>query len=178
MGRKIHSECKFFTMSDSFRNPFPASDPDRHAIWEMLVSRDIEAFVNADWSLVQDDFVPETFLGINGNGTDNPDHWSPLFADLETYRDEWLRQAEESAKTEYAEDRQAAIHRNTVLRDIDIVGEVALVHKKFEGTIARADGGKDVMNWQTLYYCRKVDGHWKITGFTGYLPNPMGSRKG
>ena len=27
---------------DPFRNPFPSSDPSRHAIWTMLVERDIE----------------------------------------------------------------------------------------------------------------------------------------
>jgi enamine deaminase RidA (YjgF/YER057c/UK114 family) len=27
------------------------------------------------------------------------------------------------------------------------------------------------MNWQTLYYCRKVNRAWKITGFTGYMPH-------
>ncbi len=32
------------------------------------------------------------------------------------------------------------------------------------------------MQWQTLYYCRFHEGRWKISGFTGYLPNPMGIR--
>jgi len=30
------------------------------------------------------------------------------------------------------------------------------------------------MLWQTLYYRRKHEGRWKISGFTGHLPNPMG----
>jgi len=30
-----------------------------------------------------------------------------------------------------------------------------------------------VLKWQTLYYCRLHEGRWKISGFTGYLPNPM-----
>ena len=30
-------------------NPFPPADEARHQIWEMLVRRDIEAFVAGDW---------------------------------------------------------------------------------------------------------------------------------
>lgn len=156
-----------------FPNPFP-NDPDRAAIWTMLVERDIAAFVAADWGMVADDFIADQFLGIDGRGSDNPDSWRVGFPTLAAYRDEWLRQAAESAKVAYAEDREAAIHRATTLRDIEIQGDVALAHKKFDGTIARADGGKDVLNWQTLYYCRRHDGRWKLTGFTGYLPFPMG----
>jgi len=29
------------------------------------------------------------------------------------------------------------------------------------------------MPWQTLYYCREHEARWKISGFIGYLPNPM-----
>jgi hypothetical protein len=156
------------------RNPFP-SDPDRGAIWTMLVERDIAAFVAADWRMVEGDFVREGFLGINAAGSDNPDSWRVGFPTLTAYRDEWLRQAAESAAVEYAEDLLTAIHRATTLRDIEISGDIAAVHKKFDGTIAKADGSKDVLNWQTLYFCRKVAGTWKLTGFIGYLPFPMGT---
>lgn len=164
-------------MRDPFANPFAPSDPDRAAIWTMLVERDIAAFLAADWSMVENDFVAEGFMGIDGRRTDNPDHWRLTFPSLEAYRDEWVRQAKQGQKIEYAEDQRTGIFNATVLRDIEIEGDKALVHKKFDGTIALADGGKDVMNWQTVYYCRKVDGQWKITGFCGYLPNPMGTRK-
>ena len=46
---------------DHARNPFPPGDPDRHAIWNMLVARDIDAFVAADWSMVAGDFVRDGF---------------------------------------------------------------------------------------------------------------------
>ena len=46
-------------MRDPFKNPFPASDAARHAIWEMLVPRDIDAFLAADWSMVAGDFVED-----------------------------------------------------------------------------------------------------------------------
>lgn len=161
-------------MRDPFRNPFPQSDTARHAIWEMLVTRDIDAFLAADWSLVADDFVEEGFLGISGNKNPNPDTWQLAFPTLAAYRDEWLRQAQDFATQTYGEDPRAAIFTTTRLEDIEISGDTALVRKKFDGGIKKADGTLDIMKWQTLYYCRLHEGRWKIAGFTGYLPNPMG----
>ncbi|MGV8855367.1 MAG: hypothetical protein ACOH2L_12045 [Devosia sp.] len=158
-------------------NPFP-DDADRSAIWTMLVERDIAAFVAADWSQVDGDFVREGFLGINGGKSGNPDDWRISFPTLEAYRDDWIRQAQESQKLDYAEDVLAGIHRATTLTQIEINGEIAIAHKKFDGQIALSDGGKDVLLWQTLYFCRKVSGVWKLTGFTGYLPFAMGHQVG
>ena len=142
-------------MRDPFKNPFPASDEARHSIWEMLVHRDIDAFLAADWSKVAEDFVQDGF------------------PTLSAYRDEWLRQAEDFKKQSFSEDPRTAIFTTTVLEDIEINADMALVRKKFDGSILRADGLRDRMLWQTLYYCRKHQGRWKISGFTGYLPNPM-----
>ena len=61
-----------------------------------------------------------------------------------------------------AEDVEAGIHRATSLTEIEISGERAVAHKKFNGEIRKADGGVDRLNWQTLYFCRKVDGQWKL----------------
>lgn len=155
-------------------NPFP-DDADRSAIWTMLVPRDIKAYVQADWGLVEDDFVAGDFMGVHGNKSDNPDGWSISFPTLADYRDEWLRQAHEGQKVDYAEDVEAGIHRATSLTEIEISGERAIAHKKFDGEIRLSDGGVDRLNWQTLYFCRQVGGQWKLTGFVGYLPYPMGS---
>lgn len=157
-----------------YQNPFP-NDPDRRAIWEMLVERDIRAFVEQDWSMVESDFIAEGFMGIDGRGLSNPDGWQITYPTLEAYRDEWLRQAKMTAETEFAEELEPALIHATTLRDIEIAGDLALVHKKFDGSVAKKDGGSVVLNWQSLYCCRKVHGEWKITGFTGYLPHPMGA---
>ena len=162
-------------MRDPFKNPFPETDAARHSIWEMLVTRDIDAFLAADWSKVEDDFVEEGFLAINANRADNPDKWRLGFPNLTAYRDEWLRQAQDFQTQSFAEDTRNAIFTTTTLEEIEIEGDTALVRKKFDGGIRKADGSLDVMKWQTLYYCRLHDGRWKISGFTGYLPNPMGS---
>ncbi|WP_317186121.1 hypothetical protein [Devosia sp. BK] len=93
---------------------------------------------------------------------------------LADYRDEWLRQAREGQAQSYAEDVEAGIHRATSLTAIEITDTRAIAHKKFNGEIKLSDGGTDRLNWQTLYFCRKVEGQWKLTGFVGYLPYPMG----
>src|SRR5690606_583722 len=149
-------------------NPF-AGDRDREQIWEMLVRRDIEAFVSQDWSLVADDFDEVRFLGIHAHNDRDPDKWDAGFPTLASYRDEWLRQAAESAAVEYAESLAEGIFRATDLSVIDITGDVAVARKKFDGTIAKKDGTVDRLNWQTLYFCRREGARWKITGFVGYM---------
>ncbi len=158
----------------SMTNPFAADEPDRRAIWQMLVERDITAFLAADWQLVAGDFISDGFMGIDGKKMPDPDDWRLSFPTLDTYRVEWLRQAAETQATDFAEDPGAAIFRATRLEQIEISGDCAIAHKKFDGSIARADGGTDRLLWQSLYFCRKQEGRWKISGFAGYLPNPMG----
>ncbi|MDA5634438.1 MULTISPECIES: hypothetical protein [Rhizobium/Agrobacterium group] len=160
-------------MRDPFKNPFTETDTARHSIWEMLVTRDIDAFLAADWSQVADDFVEDGFLGINANRETNPDNWRLSFPSLTAYRDEWLKQAKDFQTQQFAEDPRGAIFTTTTLEEIEVEGETALVRKKFDGGLRKADGSFDVMKWQTLYYCRLHEGRWKISGFTGYMPNPM-----
>lgn len=162
-------------MRDPFRNPFPASDASRHAIWQMLVERDIDAFLAADWSRVAGDFVEDGFIGIDGRREASPDKWRLAFPSLSAYREEWLRQARDFAGQSFAEDTRKTIFTTTVLEDIEIGGDLALARKKFDGSLRRSDGTIDILKWQTLYYCRLHEGRWKISGFTGYLPNPMGT---
>ena len=140
----------------------------------MLVSRDIDAFLSADWSVVAGDFVANGFFGLHAQFKPNPDDWTMAFPRLETYRDEWLRQAAETAATRYAEPLRAAIFAATDLSTIEISGDRALARKRFDGTIARADGGADRLDWQTLYVCAREDGRWKIASFVGYLPRRIG----
>jgi hypothetical protein len=164
-------------MSPAEQNPFPPADAARHAIWEMLVRRDIDAFLAQDWAMVAGDFWAEGFFGIDAARSANPDSWRMRFT-LDSYRAEWLRQAAATAATAYAGDLRAGLFAATVLRDIDLNGESAAVHKKFDGVLPRADGGREVLCWQTLYLCRRIAGVWKIAGFVGYLPNPMPGRAG
>lgn len=156
-------------------NPFPIGDRDRHDIWEMLVHRDIDAFLTQDWSMTEPDFAADRFFGMHGHFLANPDSWRLGFATLDAYRDEWLRQAADTAAAAFAEPLREALFRITNMRDIDINGDRAVVHKKFDGSVAKADGTIDRLNWQTLYFCSRIAGAWKIAGFVGYLPHPLGN---
>ena len=153
-------------------NPF--SDPERRAIWEMLVERDIRGFVGSDWSLVADDFLADEFYGVDARDGVNPDGWRITYPTLESYRERWLSQAAAFRTGNAEENPMEALHGLTVLEEIEINGERALAHKKFDGALKTREGTRRLC-WQTLYHCRKVGGKWKICGFTGYLPNPMGA---
>ncbi len=59
--------------------------------------------------------------------------------------------------------------------EIDIAGDLAVAHKKFDGSIRRRDGTADVLHWQTLYFCRRVGADWRLTGFIGYMPFALGA---
>jgi ketosteroid isomerase-like protein len=155
-------------------NPF-SLDVDRGAIWEMLVERDIVAFLARDWSMVEGDFIADGFFGLHAHGAKEPDAWTLAFPELPAYREEWLRQAAETAAVAYAEPLRAAIFRATDLSVIEIAGDHALARKKFDGVIARLEGGQDRLDWQTLYICARRDGRWKIASFVGYLPRKMGA---
>ena len=150
-------------------NPF-ANDRARAEIWEMLVSRDIDAYLAADWSQVAADFVSSGFFGLHAHFKPSPDDWTLAFPTLDAYREEWLRQAAETAATAYAEPLREAIFRATDATAIEITGERALLRKRFEGTIARADGDQDRLHWQTLYILAREGGRWRIASFVGYLP--------
>ena len=162
---------------DFTKNPFAPNDTDRHQIWTMLVERDIDAFLAGDWSKHGPDFHAESFFGVHAHKSELPDSWRLDFPNLETYRDEWLRQSAATAKVKYAEPLREALFRATNMRDIDIAGDRAVCHKKFDGVVARADGGQDVLSWQTLYFCGRFKGVWKMTGFVGYMPYPMGKAR-
>ncbi|MCK5208719.1 MAG: RidA family protein [Cyclobacteriaceae bacterium] len=162
-------------MMSLFINPFNPKDPDRYQIWEMLVHRDIEAFVINDWDQVADDFIEEGFTGVDARFSSNPDSWNLVFPHLKSYQQFWLEQAANFTGTDWEDDPLIKLNEATTLRDIDISGDSALVHKKFDGTIKKMNGQTDVLNWQTLYRCRKVGRQWKIAGFIGFLPNPMGN---
>ena len=163
------------TTRDPFANPFGPDDPDRAAIWRMLVPRDIDAFVAADWSAVADDFIADNFTAISGHFQSDPDGFDMAYPTLDAYRDDWLGQARDFAAQRdagaYAGDPRSGIYHATRLEQIEITGDAALVRKKFDGHLPRTDGTTERMNWQTLYWCRKVAGAWKIAGFVGYLPH-------
>lgn len=157
--------------------PFPTSDPDRLEIWRMLVQRDSDAFLTRDWNAIAGDFLVNGFYGIDARGSREPDQWRLAYPTLAAYRDEWLRQAEETHRTADPARARAALLAATTLVDIDIEGHSALARKKFHGALPNRDGSSTPLQWQSLYICRRVAARWQIASFVGYLPyEPGGSR--
>ncbi|MEI6646560.1 MAG: hypothetical protein WCP12_11040 [bacterium] len=150
-------------------NPF--SDPDSRELWEILICRDIEGFLNQNWSLVAGDFLDVGFMGIDGCFLSNPDGWKLTFPDLASYRHAWLAQSRQFNNTRFLDDPREALYRAMRLSRVEVEGDSALVHKKFNGSIRLETGGCLKLCWQSLFFCRRIDGLYKIAGFVGYLPN-------
>lgn len=154
----------------------PFADAARREIWEMLVLRDTRAFLARDWQAIAADFIEEGFYGLDARQRPNPDEWRLGFPTLDAYRQEWLRQAGETALTVDAHVAEAALLQATTLERIDIDGDHAVAHKKFDGSLPNRDGSHAALHWQTLYICRRQKGRWKIAGFLGYLPHEAAER--
>lgn len=161
------------TYSTPHTNPY-ATDPDKAAIWEMLVIRDIEAYAAQDFAMVADDFVTENFLGFSGGHARDIANWGIKYPHLDDYRQDWLAQAAETAKVADMNKLTEALLKLSTLTSIEITGDTAVARKEFDGTFPLADGNQsELLSWQTLYICRKVNEQWKIAGFIGYLPRPL-----
>lgn len=158
----------------SDRNPFPATDPERRELWEMLVNRDFTAFLAQDWSLMDPDFWAEGFCGIDARSSADPSQWRIPFPSVESYRNEWLRQAEQFAAVELVgTGKLDFLFACSRLERIEITGDRAIAHKKFDGS-AKTVAGEDIQfHFQSVFQLVRIKGQWKIAGFVGYLPNPI-----
>ncbi len=148
--------------------PFTAKESDHLALWEMLIYRDINAFIAANWDHVKNDFIAAEFQAIHANFSFDPSQWDLAFPHLESYRDEWLKQAAEAEKCHYLKSLDESLFKLSYLDKIDINGNRASVRKCFNGII-ETTLGQQILKWQTIYLCKKLD-KWKISGFIGYLP--------
>lgn len=160
------------TFQMKFTNPYKG-DPDKEAIWEGIVRRDAEAFVANDWSITSPDFCEEEFYGIDAEQNYNPNLWKMKYPTLASYRDEWLRQRNDFDIDDCKYPLYDQLMSAMFITDIEINGDRAIVRKKFDGQIALKSKEDIPLKWQTLYYFKKFNGKWLITGFTGYLPFNM-----
>jgi hypothetical protein len=158
-------------MADDVRSAPAKAQPDREAtpeefkaVQEVVLERDTDAFAAADWSLVADDFDEASFVGYAGSD-DPAATWRVAYPTLASYRDEWLRQAEEMGRKGDPADIAREIRGACRVAEVRINGDRALVRKQFDG-VAMGDR----LLWQTYYFLRRAGERWLITGFVGYLP--------
>lgn len=152
------------------KNPFDGICPDRAALWKILVHDDIEAFIDCDWERHAADFLPSAFFGIDAAGSLSPEGWSPAFGSLADYRENWLGFAKKSASRARREVLRQAHFAASSLRRIEISGDFAMCVKHFDGEVTYADGSIERLDWQTVYFCRKIAQGWRIAAFVGFLP--------
>lgn len=157
-------------------NPFSETDSDRREIWDMLVRRDIAAFAACDWDAHVLDFAPGSFFAVDGGGRTNPDGWT--LSSPDAYAEKWLSSGRDFRTHMERDALEEALFSITTLRDIEVRGDTALAHKEFGGWIDLGARGKTHLNWLTLYICTRIEGRWRISGFVGDLPLPMGMASG
>jgi hypothetical protein len=142
-------------------------DPDEASIRSTLYERDIDAFLDQDWSQVEDTFDEAAFCGYRAN---DPKAWSVGYPTLQSYRDDWLRQAATFAD-EPREPLRRALMALSRITDVQISEDRAVVRKEFDGE-AVASGSTHVFAWVTYYFLRLDSRGWLVTGFVGGLPLP------
>jgi len=149
-------------------NPFPPEDADRHQIWELLVRRDSDFFLSGDWALVAQDYDYSSFFGIGTGLSLDPAGWRLEYSTVEAYRDAAI--AGRLDPNEFGEPLRAAWLRCQSLERVDVSGDLALAHKRIEGSMRRKSGDPLQLGWRSVFHLKRVDAAWKIAGFTGYLP--------
>jgi hypothetical protein len=157
-----------------YENPFSESESDRREIWEVLVRHDFEAFIVGDWSMMEPDFWQEGFSGIDARYEPDPLNWRLTFPSVASYRDEWLRQAEDFASVRL--EGTSVLHflyDSCDLCDVEINGARAIARKKFDGSATTTAGNEITLRFQSVYQMVRRNDKWLIEGFVGYLPNPM-----
>lgn len=153
-------------------NPFRRdADPDRRAIWEMLVARDSEAFVARNWARVEGDFARDRFEGIHAHGSADPEDWTLAYPTVDDYRADWLKGAGRFLRMPLRRlTHRELIRKMTRLDRIAIAGDRALAWKRFSAREPLRGGGRYAYAARSLYRLHRIAGRWKIAGFVGYLP--------
>ena len=153
----------------SANNPFASDDP-RHAVFEMAVVRDVQAFVAGDWASIEGDFIEGGFFGLDARGGASPVGWRLTYPTLGAYRDRWQKQSVEFRARRYASDPAQAIFGLLEVPLLELEGDSGVLLKRFDGVIQPAEGEPLTLRWQSLFVLRRAAGAWKIAGFVGYLP--------
>ena len=145
-------------------------DNDEVKIWKILIYNDFYAFCKGDWEMIHNDFDEKEFYAVQGNKTNNKLDWSLQYNSLAAYKEDWLNQSRDFLKLEFLCDPLKVLFESTKLSKIKIHGDIALVHKEFNGTFEIKGANSIVLDWISIFILRKYAEDWKIISFVGYLP--------
>ena len=153
-------------------NPYDAHhEPDRHALWEILVARDSEAFAACDWSMCKEDFAPMRFDGISAQGSLDPLNWSLQYPTVDSYRDDWLKMADKYRQVPLSDiSHRDFLYLMQTFARVDLTDDRAVVWKQFRAEALLTTGERHRALGQSVYRLHRIDGRWLIVGFVGYLP--------
>ncbi len=143
---------------------------DEAALWDICVKRDILGFAAADWAVCEGDFAAEGFAGWDARFSADPLAWQMTYPSLASYRDAWLTEARAFARRTWRVPLARDLFASMSLARIDVEGDAAIVHKRFDGRLHPADGEPIPLQWQSLFHLRRAGGRWVQRGFIGYLP--------
>lgn len=155
-----------------FTNPYDsAADAHRHELWQMLVFRDADAFVAADWSICDSDFAHDRFEGISAHGSLDPIDWTLRYPTVASYRDDWLEMANRFLNVPLAAvSHRELLYQMQTFAKVEISDGRAVVWKQFRADEALTNGQRYKISAQSVYRLHHIDASWKIVGFVGYLP--------
>lgn len=141
-----------------------------HEVWEVCIRRDIEAFWKNDWSICEDDFIAEGFVGWDAHKESNPSKWTIGFHDLPSYQACWERGAEAFHQMKWSEGTREGLYHSIRLSRVQQCGDLVIAHKVLDGELRSLANEVVKLDWQSLFQLKKVSGGWKQCGFIGYLP--------
>jgi hypothetical protein len=150
-------------------NPFTSDDP-RHRVWDRVVREDIAAFVAGEWQRIADDFVEPGFFGLDACGSADPRAWRLTYATLAAYRDRWLAQSQLFRQRPPAGEAVNGLLGLVSVPLLELTGDSGVLLKRFDGSLALADGGSLPFAWESLFVLRRVGETFRVQGFVGYLP--------
>ncbi|BBM89703.1 hypothetical protein COTS27_01410 [Spirochaetota bacterium] len=151
------------------KNPYD-EDSDRHVLWELLVRDWIEAMLAEDFSKIEQHFVKENFWTLDAAGNMHLDSWRINYTDFLTYKKNWTTNIQGFIAMIDSAKARLSLYKASMLRDIEIKGDLATVHMKFNGNIPTKNGPPMHIEWRTLYWLRKLHNEWKIASFVENLP--------
>lgn len=147
-----------------------APGSEQHAVFEMAVVRDVQAFVAGDWERVAGDFIEQGFFGLDGRGSADPASWRLTYPTLASYRKRWLDQSAAFRTRRYRGDPAEAMLGLLKVPMLELDGDSGLLLKRFDGTIEVEEGEPVTLGRESLFVLRRVGGVFRVAGFVGYLP--------
>jgi hypothetical protein len=150
-------------------NPPETYTTDEKNIWDVLMYNDFYAFYKGDWSLIEDDFIEESFYGIQANKSSNKLDWNLQYDCLDAYKKDWIKQSEGFRKLDFINDPLKILFETTKLSKIEIKGNSALINKEFNGEFSVRNAEPIILDWMSIFFMKKKENRWRIGSFVGYM---------